>query len=88
MPQLPNPERDRLYDEFQTQPQLFSSATFSCFLNRSSIRFLSSGEMAVSFLIPATNSDDALSLRYLAANPLPLTVTVEVSQEYMEDLAS
>jgi hypothetical protein len=80
----PNETRDRLYSA--PAIPLFSSAEFSCFLARSSLKFNSDGELSVSFLIPAGSVDDALPLRYLAANPLPLTVTVEVDSSYLADL--
>ena len=83
-PQLPNETRDRLYNE--PPAPIFTSATFDCFLNRSSIRILRDGELAVSFTIPADQVDAALPLRFLAANPLPITVTVEVNQAYLDDL--
>jgi hypothetical protein len=83
-PQKPNEERDRYYNE-QATP-IFSCATFSCFLNRSSIRFLQDGQLSVSLIIPPEQVDNALSLRYLAANPLPLVVSVEVSSDYLDDL--
>jgi hypothetical protein len=84
-PPKPNATRDRLYETRDALP-LFSSATFDCYLNRGSLRFDANGELSVSFLVPATAVDDALSLRYLAANPLPLTITVEVMREYQEDV--
>lgn len=83
-PLKPNATRDRLAAE--PPSPLFSSASFSCFLNRSSLKFTTDGEMTVSFIIPAGAVDDALTLRYLASNPLPLTLTVEVSTDYLDDL--
>ena|ERR1700735_2621824 len=82
----PSPERDRLYANRDITP-IFSDASFSCFLNRSSIRFLQDGQLSVSFIVPAESVDEALPLRFLTANPLPLTVTVQVDSSYLADLA-
>jgi|SRR6266853_1111324 len=85
-PQLPNETRDRLLNDSLSSPPIFTSANFSCFLNRASLRFLRDGELSVSFLIPAESVNDALSLRHLAANPLPLTVIVQVNEDYLNDV--
>lgn len=83
-PLKPNEDRDRYYRDRDNQP-IFDSATFNCFLNRSSMRFLQDGQMAVGFVIEADEIEKALPLRFLAANPLPVTVIVMVNDEYKRD---
>jgi hypothetical protein len=82
---LPDATRDRLLAEYDSQP-LFDSATFNCFLAKGSMRFLVDGELSVTFIIPPVDTtEEALSLRYLVSNPLPLTITVKVTDAYHRD---
>jgi hypothetical protein len=81
-----NQKRNRLLAEL-TDPPLFEQATFKAFLNRSTMKFLPSGDLSVSFLIPAEDVASALSLHALCVNPMPLTLTVKVDDDFAADLS-
>jgi hypothetical protein len=82
--QLPNSDRDRYLAEFLSDPEIFEEASFGCHMNRASLRFLSNGQMSVTFNIPPEEVPKALSLRLLARDPLPLLLHVSVPEEVQE----
>jgi hypothetical protein len=87
-PQEANGDRDAHYQDWLTDPTVFESAEFRCALDPASLKFNKSGSLVVSFIVPPGQIDDALPLRHLIRDRLPLTVTVAVSDEYAALLAT
>ena len=84
-PQKPNENRDRLYANRNLHPP-FTSVSFGGWLARRSLRFLENGEMVMSIVVPEANVPDALPVRSLTSNPLPLTINIEVDSSYLGDV--
>jgi hypothetical protein len=85
-PQEPNSHRDQLLAAYlAAPPDLFTTCQFTAYLNRSNLRFLSTGELIVSFTTPTTPTETASQLHKLLTNPVPLKVTVAVDEEYKQD---
>jgi hypothetical protein len=62
----------------------FTPCSFVCFLHRTQTKFSPDG-MIFSLVVPWEYEEDALPLRHLVQNPLPLEVTVRLHEPYLEE---
>lgn len=62
--------------------QVFDEATFGAYLDNSQLKFDKGGALVVTFRIPPPCVPDALNLRYLCTNPLPLTIHLTVADSF------
>lgn len=85
-PQEPSPLREARLRE--APPITFTSTSFQAFLNTSSLRVNSNGQLLVSLVIPAEHVEAGLELRHLCQNPMPLQIDVSVYEPYLDDLAA
>jgi hypothetical protein len=77
---------DYMREKYLTQPiPEFTKATFKSYLVRNSMRF-QDGNLYLSLMVPEDDVDDALELRSIEKQHVPLTVTVEVESAFLEAL--
>ena len=80
--QAPNRRRQaRLEAEASGRLGRFEGCKVLAYLGRN-LSFNAEGGMSVSFVIPAEAVEDALVLRHLAANPMPLELSVSVFEPF------
>lgn len=77
-PQKDNDDRDRLASDWLSDPTQFQGATFKAFIDPTKLAFGKTGNLSVTFTIPAGQVNDALPLRYLIRDRLPLLIVVDV----------
>lgn len=83
-PQESNQERENRAADWLTDTTEFSYVVFRCHLNPKSLSFDTNGALNASFTIPPGQVNEALALRYLVRDRLPLKVRVEVSDEFQQ----
>lgn len=77
---------DYMREKYLTQPiPEFSGITVKAYLVRNSLRF-QDGNLYLSLMVPEDDVEDALALRTIEKQHVPLTVTVEVEHAFLEAL--
>jgi hypothetical protein len=85
-PQKQNDERDRRVEDWLTDTTVFTTATFDCFLDPRTVRFTAEGSMSFGLIVPPGQIPDAISIRHLTRNRLPLSITLKVTDAYTDTL--
>lgn len=75
-------ERTRDFLSWLDDPGVFESCTFNGFVDASSLKFDAAGSMTVRLTIPPGQVENALSLRHLLRDHIPLTVTITALDEF------
>ena len=63
----------------------FSSASFLAYLEGNSVKFNRGGELEFKLVVLAEDIEDAIAIRWLVTNPIPIKVHLEVWEPYAEE---
>lgn len=69
-------------------PTAFQPTTFAAFISPSSMRFNKDGQFIFEVAVTGSAIDDALELRHLAGQIIPMQLSVEIHPEFVERLAA